>query len=134
MNEGHPLPMLTALAVPIWIESCKETPYDELLAWVRTLEGSDLDIAYRGDDLLFRSKKEGETARLFNAYAKSIAVLAFCPGGVTVFNQHYEAIHPDHAENSEALRERAASDFGGITGVRNWVDRATEAFRKRTRK
>ena len=35
--------------------------------------------------------KEGEQASAFNAMAKAIACLAFVPGGITAFNQHYEA-------------------------------------------
>jgi len=38
--------------------------------------------------------KEGEQASAFNAMAKAVACLAFIPGGVTVFNQHYEATRP----------------------------------------
>ncbi|GHO98662.1 hypothetical protein KSF_087100 [Reticulibacter mediterranei] len=39
-------------------------------------------LAPHGDLLLFRSRKEGETAALFNGLAKALAVLAFLPGGV----------------------------------------------------
>lgn len=40
-------------------------------------------IAAHGDDLLFRSKRKGESATTFNAVADGLALLAFCPGGVT---------------------------------------------------
>lgn len=43
----------------------------------------------RGDLLLYRSTKPGETARLANDLAHAIAVLAFVPGGVRVFGQHW---------------------------------------------
>jgi hypothetical protein len=48
-------------------------------------------IAEHGDDLLYKSKKPGETARYFNQLADAVSVLAFQPGGITVFGQHYEA-------------------------------------------
>jgi len=48
-------------------------------------------LSEHGDKLLFKSKKKGETAEIFNRTAKAIAVLAFCPGGVTIFGQHFEA-------------------------------------------
>jgi hypothetical protein len=48
-------------------------------------------LAEKGDRLLFRSKKPGETADMFNGLADAVAVMAFCPGGVTTFGQHYEA-------------------------------------------
>jgi hypothetical protein len=48
------------------------------------------DLGERGDVLLFGSKKKGEAAGLFNGLAKSLAVLSFCPGGVTLFGNHWE--------------------------------------------
>lgn len=44
-----------------------------------------------GDKLLFRSKKQGDTARVFNVLSHAVAVLAFCPGGIHIFGQHFEA-------------------------------------------
>ena len=49
------------------------------------------ELAEHGDLLLFKSRKPGETARLFNREARGIALLAFAPGGVTIFGRHYEA-------------------------------------------
>ena len=49
-------------------------------------------LGERGDVLLYGGpKRKGEVAELFNQLAHSIAVLAFCPGGVTVFGEHWEA-------------------------------------------
>lgn len=39
-------------------------------------------LAEQGDNLLFRSKKQGETADLFSGLASALAVLAFQPDGV----------------------------------------------------
>lgn len=47
------------------------------------------DVAYRGDDLLFGSKKSGGAARVFNALAQGLAALAYCPGGVTFAGRHW---------------------------------------------
>jgi len=47
-------------------------------------------LGEKGDLLLFRSKKEGETARIFNETAHAVAVLSFCPGGITIFGQCFE--------------------------------------------
>lgn len=49
------------------------------------------DLALRGDVMLFGGGKPGEAGELASQTAKSIAVLAFCPGGVTVFGRHWEA-------------------------------------------
>lgn len=48
-------------------------------------------LAEHGDDLLFKSVKKGETAKVFNEVVCGIAILAFVPGGITIFGQHFEA-------------------------------------------
>lgn len=125
----HPLKDFTALAVPLWIERCKSVPFDQLQAKVQN--ASD-ELGSKGDELLFKSKKKGESARLFNLYAESVAVLSFVPGGVTIFGHHFEAIHPDLAK-SDKQREQSAKDFGGLSGFQNWIDATNEAVRVRTR-
>ena len=45
-------------------------------------------LAEKGDQLLFPGK---DTAALMTMLIHSIAVLAFCPGGVTLFGAHWEA-------------------------------------------
>lgn len=49
------------------------------------------DLALRGDVMLFGGGKPGEAGELASQTAKAIAVLAFSPGGVTVFGRHWEA-------------------------------------------
>jgi len=49
-------------------------------------------IASHGDDILFKSRREGDTAKAFNALAESLAFMAFVPGGVTFLGDHWE--HP----------------------------------------
>jgi hypothetical protein len=50
-------------------------------------------VAEHGDDLLFRStgRRRGESARVFNAVADGIALLAFAPGGATLFGRSWVA-------------------------------------------
>lgn len=48
-------------------------------------------LAEHGDTLLYGSKKRGESAALFNRLAKTIAVLAFVPGGISIMGAHYES-------------------------------------------
>lgn len=66
------------------------------------------EIIAHGDDLFYRSKKRGETAKRFNQVAEIIAVFSFAPGGVTVFGLHFEAHQPlsgsEHTSHSEASR------------------------------
>ncbi len=44
----------------------------------------------KGTDLFFKSEKKGETAERLNQLADAIAVMAFLPGGITSFGQHYD--------------------------------------------
>lgn len=53
-------------------------------------------IGEHGDDLLFKGKKRGATARIFNQTARAIAVMSFAPGGVTCFDHHYETKGTEH--------------------------------------
>jgi hypothetical protein len=48
-------------------------------------------LASKGDILQFGSKKKGEAAEIFNRVAEAIAIMSFCPGGVTLFGEHWEA-------------------------------------------
>ncbi len=77
-------------AVPLHIVECHERggPTAEDIARIRPFAHT---LAERGDRLLFRSEKAGETAALFNMLAEAIALLAYAPGGVRCFGQHFEA-------------------------------------------
>ena len=66
-------------------------------------------LANKGDNLLYRSNKDGETAHIFNETAKAIAFLSFAPGGVRVFNHHWET-------NIEDIPERARPKVIEILG------------------
>jgi hypothetical protein len=96
MPARKELPTLLELsisaAVPLWIESLKLLPEDELeqLLRDRTPELSEI-VACRGDELLFRSNRAGGTAEVFNALAEAVALLAFLPGGVTFAGLSFEA-------------------------------------------
>lgn len=48
-------------------------------------------IAERGDVILYRSKKKGETAKMLNVLVESLSLLAFQPGGVTFGGMHFQA-------------------------------------------
>lgn len=51
----------------------------------------------RADELLLHRGKgvqSQDSSNAFNAIAKAIALLAFAPGGVTLFNTHFEAQAP----------------------------------------
>ena len=78
------------VAIPLHIQELRKQggPSDE--EWdAATAFGQAL--AEKGDRLLFGSIVPGETADLFNKMARSAAVLAFLPGGIILFNNHWEA-------------------------------------------
>ncbi len=90
MSAEGLLSIALGAAVPLWIERI----VDEGWTWPRVAAESRTAgqiVAEKGDVILYKSKKAGETASAFNALAKGIACLAFAPGGVTVFGQHWEA-------------------------------------------
>lgn len=51
-------------------------------------------IGSHGDDLLFKSKQKGKTAKGFNVLVDSLARMAFFPGGVKIFGMHFEVPEP----------------------------------------
>lgn len=46
-------------------------------------------LGAEGDTLLYRTK--GKTARMMDRLCEVVAVLAFCPGGISLFGLHFEA-------------------------------------------
>jgi hypothetical protein len=88
--ESHGLlSMALSAAVPLRIlELCRRGgPTDEDLTRVQAYQE---DLSAHGEDLFFRSSKPGGSANRFNQTADAIAVLAFCPGGITIFGAHYD--------------------------------------------
>jgi hypothetical protein len=77
------------LAVPLWMLSLYErggiTRQDLYQAYIHIeCVGATLDRLFRG------TTREGEAADMFNRTAKAIAVLAYMPGGVNIYNQLFD--------------------------------------------
>jgi hypothetical protein len=87
---GELLAEMMRMAVILRIEELKARggPTDDDRK--KAQETSDM-LGEHGDELLFKSEKPGRTAELFNRTAHAIAVLSFCPGGVTLFGATFEA-------------------------------------------
>ena len=71
-------------AVPLYIHEFSKMPHDRIIASAHGL--ADI-LATKGDVLQYGGKGCAET---FNALAKGIAALSFCPGGVTFMGDHWE--------------------------------------------
>lgn len=91
------LSMTMQLAVPLNILRFKENGGPTQEDIINAQVTSDL-LGEHGDLLLYGGKprklKNGELlscADLFNKTAKAIAVISFCPGGVTIFGSTFEA-------------------------------------------
>jgi len=87
-RTGEHLKVALSAAVPLWILDFKTKSWDEIK---KIAEDASQVIAEHGDNILFKAKKKGESARAFNALAKGIAALSFVPGGVTLFGMHFES-------------------------------------------
>jgi hypothetical protein len=88
-------------AVPLWAMQFRDLSWDTLQSYLPDI--IDM-VASHGDNILYRSKKSGETAAAFNALAKGIAILSFCPGGVKVFGNHFEYTHSATVESKKLTR------------------------------
>ena len=57
------------------------------------------DFVERGNDLFFSGGKTGATAERFEQLVEAIAVLAFCPGGITIFDHHHEGLQSGKSQD-----------------------------------
>lgn len=74
-------------AVPLWIGRVRRWPIERRVERARAAAQI---IAEKGDVLMFRAGKKGESAEAFNRLAESLACLSFNPGGVTFLGVHFE--------------------------------------------
>lgn len=86
-NKAALLRAALGAAVPLYMAEMRDWTWEQLEVYAHE---AALAVASHGDDILYRSKKKGNTAAAFNALARGLAVLAFQPGGVTFLGEHYE--------------------------------------------
>jgi len=85
-----------AAAVPLWIDQLRACSDEQRAA--RAKECAQC-VAEHGDNILYRGKHKGDTALAFNRLAEGLACLAFAPGGVKAFGQHWDAKGTTDAHN-----------------------------------
>lgn len=85
------LPTALSAAVPLRIIEIAERGGPTTDDWTR-LQSLERLLAERGDQLLFRSSRAGETAEVFNALAEALAILSFLPGGVPFGEECFDAL------------------------------------------
>lgn len=90
MTPADLLPIALEAAVPMWIAKTalmtdgQRQERAAELAWV---------VAEHGDNILYRSRKSGDSAFAFNALAEGLALVAHAPGGVTFLGRHWCTDH-----------------------------------------
>lgn len=80
-----------AAAVPLWVDQIVREDWSSERMRQEAEECSTV-VASKGDVILFRSRKRGETAAAFNALAKGVALLSFQVGGVVCFGTRYQVV------------------------------------------
>ena len=86
----HPLPDALELAVQLKLMDMNASNVTITEEDIEKAVQTSHDIAERGDRLIYKSKKKGETAELFNKLVHAIVILAHVPGGITIFGKHFE--------------------------------------------
>jgi len=102
-TQDHPLAIAMGAAVPLHIMQLQEKGGPDAADMKRAQETSDM-LGERGDVLLHGGGKKGESSDLFNRTAHTVAVLAFVPGGIDIFGQHFEAVR--QSERCKNIRRR----------------------------
>lgn len=84
--------MALQAAVPLWQMKLQEKSWAHLQGRLSVAQ----EVLFKSSEaLLGFGGKKGEAAEAFNAVAEAIAILSFLPGGVTLFGQTWEGIHPE---------------------------------------
>jgi hypothetical protein len=90
------------LAVPLHIDELRGCSETERMALARECAQT---VTEKGDVILYRSSRKGETARAFNALTKGLAIAAYQPGGVTFGGQHWCTDHQACQRAEQAAKE-----------------------------
>lgn len=97
------LGQFVATAVPLRIIAILQD-YGEPMQhhWNEAREIGQL-LAEKGDMVLFKSDKKGESASVANSLAQAIAILSFLPGGIEIFGQRFDATQYKDKESWKKL-------------------------------
>ena len=86
-----------------------------------------LSLGEHGDDILFPTDKKGTDTEVMDKLVEAVAVLAFCPGGISIFGLDYDATRVE-VEGRDELQQLIA-DFDRIlsqTPCRHYVSTMME--------
>ena len=81
-------------AVPLWVNELKKADYTYIKEEQKRISRV---IGSKGDIILYKSKKNGETAKAFNDFAKGVAILAMiAEDGIEIFGAKFDYECPEH--------------------------------------
>ncbi len=86
--EGKYLPIALSGAVPLWQAAYAKWTPEERMEELKKVSSDDFCL--RMEWLLHHGPKAGDTAKAFNDFAKALALLSFCPGGVKIFGVRWQ--------------------------------------------
>lgn len=92
MDNSELLKIHLQMAVPLRIAEIQGMPFAERS---RHAQIAAQMIAEHGDNILFRGRTQGESAKAVNALINGIALLSFQPGGITFMGLHFESSQAD---------------------------------------
>jgi len=97
METYHPLADTLELAVMLHVPEMHKSPFEDLWEELDATKGETATLlGSKGDILLYRSKKKGETANVFNKVARAVALISICvDGGITIFGRTFCNPHPE---------------------------------------
>lgn len=108
MNAEWFLPEFLRLTVPLCLADLQAKGGPDEDDW-NEMRAFGHELGPRGDQLLYRTKRSGDMAV---KTAHAIAVLSYCPGGITIFGEHWEAA------GGEAAGGEAAGALTDTLGVK----------------
>jgi len=104
MGDNTLLQTHLSMAVPLLIAEIQAAggPTTEMLQKVSSYSR---DMGAHGDAILFYQK--GKTTEMINKLVEAMAVLSFCPGGITVFGVHFEVESSNNDVNNVPTQKKS---------------------------
>ena len=86
-----------ALLKILEIRKAGEVPSVESLHWLQEMIGTSPETLMGA----LSQQDRRDRGKLLGALGHAVAVMAFCPGGITLFGRHYEAQLPKTVEDAK---------------------------------
>lgn len=95
-QESNSAMGMIQLAILIWIKKMMNMPLEDVWKRLDEISGTLPSLlATKGEAFIFGTGKKGEAALMFSQVAEGVALMSFLPGGIHIFEHHWESIHPE---------------------------------------